>query len=180
MLKLITSPNPVLKQQAVDWNFATDTNSRELEVDMVQTMIEHKGRGLAANQVGIRTRVFTLGDRKNFLFARAFFNPVIIAVTEETVDLEEGCLSFPGIFVNIKRPKKILARWQNSKGEWQQSEFSSSPQHDACATDQFNDSRLPQQKCKINVLALSTPELSMAQSITYRARCFILQIYKFK
>ena len=37
--------------------------------------------------------------------------------------MEEGCLSFPGIYVNIKRPKKILARWQTSKGELQESEF---------------------------------------------------------
>jgi peptide deformylase len=60
------------------------------------------------------------GDPEN---AQAFFNPEVVANTEAIEDLEEGCLSFPGIFVNIKRPKAIKARWQNSKGEWQESEF---------------------------------------------------------
>ena len=39
-------------------------------------------------------------------------------------DLEEGCLSFPNIYVKIKRPTAIKARWQDSSGEWQESEFS--------------------------------------------------------
>ena len=46
-----------------------------------------------------------------------FFNPEVVSNTGDIADLEEGCLSFPGIFVNIKRPTAIKARWQTSLGE---------------------------------------------------------------
>jgi peptide deformylase len=55
--------------------------------------------------------------------AQAFFNPEVVANTDDIADLEEGCLSFPGIFVTIKRPKAVKVRWQNSSGEWQEGEF---------------------------------------------------------
>jgi peptide deformylase len=48
---------------------------------------------------------------------------MIVANTEKINDLEEGCLSFPGIYVKIKRPSAIKARWQNTAGEWQEGEF---------------------------------------------------------
>jgi peptide deformylase len=95
----------------------------ELEKSMLETMYQYDGIGLSANQVGIRTRVFVMGHKDNPENGQAFFNPMIISATENIEDLEEGCLSFPGIYVNIKRPKKIQARWQNSKGEWEEDEF---------------------------------------------------------
>jgi peptide deformylase len=61
--------------------------------------------------------VFVMGHRDNPEAGMAFFNPEVIECTNETEDLEEGCLSFPGIFVKIKRPTAIKTRWQNSKGE---------------------------------------------------------------
>jgi peptide deformylase len=67
--------------------------------------------------------MFVMGYKNNPESAQAFFNPVVVANTESIDELEEGCLSFPGIYVNIKRPKAIKARWQNSLGEWQESEF---------------------------------------------------------
>jgi peptide deformylase len=90
---------------------------------MIELMLTHDGIGLAATQVGIPVRMFVMGHRDYPDNAQAFYNPSIIKWTDETEDLEEGCLSFPGIYVSINRPKKILARWQNSKGEWQESEF---------------------------------------------------------
>jgi peptide deformylase len=95
----------------------------ELEKDMIQVMLESDGIGLAANQVGIQTRVFVMGYRGNPEAAQAFFNPVVTANTEDIADMEEGCLSFPGIYVNIKRPTKIKARWQNSQGKFEEGEF---------------------------------------------------------
>ena len=55
--------------------------------------------------------------------AKAYFNPKIIANTTDMQDLEEGCLSFPGIYVKIKRPSAIKVEYQNSKGETEVSEF---------------------------------------------------------
>jgi peptide deformylase len=67
--------------------------------------------------------MFVMGHKDNPESGMAFFNPIIVANTETIEDLEEGCLSFPGIYVKIKRPSAIKARWQNSSGEWEEGEF---------------------------------------------------------
>ncbi len=124
MLNILKFPDEGLRVQTQPWDFENSpTDPEQLEKDLIETMFQNKGIGLAATQVGLPYRVFVMGSRANPETAQAFFNPAIVAHVDETEDLEEGCLSFPGVFVNIKRPKKILARWQNSKGEWQQSEF---------------------------------------------------------
>jgi peptide deformylase len=124
MLTIIKFPNDVLRKQIPDFDFDNpSTDPGQLEKDMLDTMFALDGIGLAANQVGVEARVFVMGHRDNPESAQAFFNPIVVANTEAVEDLEEGCLSFPGIFVNIKRPRAIKARWQNSKGEWQESEF---------------------------------------------------------
>jgi len=124
MLKILNFPTPVLREKISDFDFNNPSiNPVDLEQSLINTMFAHDGIGLAANQVGISARVFVMGHKDNPKSAQAFFNPVVVANVDEIDDLEEGCLSFPGIYVNIKRPKKILARWQNSQGEWQESEF---------------------------------------------------------
>lgn len=124
MLKILKFPDEGLRVQTEPWDFENPpANAEELEKSLIEIMFQNKGIGLAATQLGLPYRVFVMGSRANPETAQAFFNPIIVAHVDETEELEEGCLSFPGVFVNIKRPKKILARWQNSKGEWQQSEF---------------------------------------------------------
>lgn len=123
-MNIVKFPDPILREQMPEFDFANPSHDPEqLEKDMIETMLAMDGIGLAANQVGIRARVFTMGYRGAPEDATAFFNPIVVANTEDVEDLEEGCLSFPGIFANIKRPKAIKARWQNSKGEWQEGEF---------------------------------------------------------
>ena len=123
-MKILKFPNPVLRENLPDFDFANPLmDPKELEKQMLETMYAHDGIGLAANQVGIRARVFVMGHKDNPENGMAFFNPIILANTESIEDLEEGCLSFPGIFVKIKRPKAIKARWQNSSGEWEEGEF---------------------------------------------------------
>lgn len=117
-MKIITFPNNILREQMPFFDFSNPTvDPKQLEKDMLETMYEHDGIGLAANQVGIRARVFVMGHRDNPEAGMAFFNPTVLENTSEIADLEEGCLSFPGIFVKIKRPTAIKARWQNSSGE---------------------------------------------------------------
>jgi peptide deformylase len=124
MLSIIKFPNPVLRQKVEEFDFENCIlDPVKLEQELIETMLAYDGIGLAAVQVGITLRVFVMGHRDNPDAAQAFFNPMVVAAVDEIEDLEEGCLSFPGIYVNIKRPKKILARWQNSQGEWQESEF---------------------------------------------------------
>lgn len=124
MLNIIKFPNPILRSQMPKFDFENPiVDPKQLEKDMIETMLKSNGMGLAANQVGIETRVFTMGHPSMPDNAQAFFNPEVIANVEEIEDLEEGCLSFPGIYVNIKRPKAIKARWQNSSGEVLEGEF---------------------------------------------------------
>jgi len=124
MLNIIKFPDPILRHKVEDFDFTNNgIDPVKIEKELIETMFAFDGIGLAATQVGLPMRVFVMGHRDNPEAAQAFFNPMVVKWTDEVEDLEEGCLSFPGIYVNIKRPKKILARWQNSKGEWQESEF---------------------------------------------------------
>jgi len=124
MRDILKFPHSTLRTKTLDWDFENPpTDPIALEKELIETMFNSKGIGLAATQVGLPYRVFVMGYSANPDTAQAFFNPHVVATVDELEDMEEGCLSFPGIYVNIKRPKKILARWQNSKGEWQESEF---------------------------------------------------------
>lgn len=123
-MKILKFPHDILGESIPLFDFNnTDIDPIELEKNMIATMFANGGIGLAANQVGVRARMFVMGSKEMPESAQAFFNPEVVANVTDMEDLEEGCLSFPGIFVKIKRPKKILARWQNSKGQVQESEF---------------------------------------------------------
>jgi len=123
-MTILTFPNQSLRATCSEFDFANPImDPVALEKLLVDNMLANNGIGLAANQIGIETRVFAMGHVKLPKLAQAFFNPMIIANTEDLIDLEEGCLSFPNIYVTIKRPRKIRARWQDRTGAWQESEF---------------------------------------------------------
>lgn len=123
-MNIIKFPNPILREKIPEFNFENPTTDPiQLEQDMLETMYRYDGIGLAANQVGVNARVFVMGHRDAPGNGMAFFNPEVVSNTDTLEDLEEGCLSFPGIYVNIKRPTAIKARWQNSKGEVMEGEF---------------------------------------------------------
>jgi peptide deformylase len=124
MLEIKKFPDPILRERMPEFDFSNPiTDPKQLEKEMLEIMYDNDGIGLSANQVGVKARVFVMGHKDNPEAGMAFFNPIIIASTESIQDLEEGCLSFPGIFVKIKRPTAIKARWQNSSGEWEEGEF---------------------------------------------------------
>jgi peptide deformylase len=124
MLDIIKFPDKILREKMPEFDFSNPImHPEELEKSLIETMMSNRGIGLSANQVGIRTRVFVMGYSGDPETAQAFFNPMVVSVVDTVDDLEEGCLSFPGIYANIKRPRKILARWQDKLGGWQQSEF---------------------------------------------------------
>jgi len=120
MYKIVKFPNEILRQKIADWDFNNcPEDPVQLEKNLIETMFANNGIGLSANQVGLPYRVFVMGHKDIPENAQAFFNPMVLKTVDEIKELEEGCLSFPGIFVKIKRPTKILARWQNSQGEYQ-------------------------------------------------------------
>jgi len=83
--------------------------------NMVETMYETDGIGLAAPQVGVSKRVFVCEDGSGKI--RKIINPVIESLTEETQEFEEGCLSVPGIYKKVERPKKVMLKYLNENGE---------------------------------------------------------------
>jgi peptide deformylase len=124
MLTIVKHPNLILEERMPEFDFDNPlTDPVQLEKDMIEIMLERGGIGLAANQVGVKTRMFVMGHPKYRDHAQAFFNPVIAGITDDTLEEEEGCLSFPNIYVKIKRPRGVLVRFQNSKGETQEAEF---------------------------------------------------------
>lgn len=86
----------------------------EFSRELVRCMIDSRGLGLAANQVGVPYRIFALFTQP---LNTVCFNPIVVDVGDEEIDLEEGCLSYPGLFINIKRPKNIKVRFRNPNGE---------------------------------------------------------------
>ena len=124
MLNVVKFPHDILRERMPEFDFANPTHDpKQLEKDMLETMYAYEGMGLAANQVGLPVRMFVMGHKDMPENGQAFFNPIVVANTEDIADLEEACLSFPGIYATIKRPTAIKARWQNSSGEWEEGEF---------------------------------------------------------
>lgn len=123
-MKIVRFPNLILREKMPYFDFShSNLDPKQLEQDLIKLMFQEGGIGLAANQAGIKARVFVMGHPSNPELARAFFNPEVIASTDTFNDMEEGCLSFPGVFVKVKRPEKIKAKWQNSKGELEEGIF---------------------------------------------------------
>lgn len=115
MLKLIVSPNPILLEKAVDWDFSADANANDLEKEMISIMETFNGIGLAANQVGILKRVFVI-KLKDKDAAFGMFNPKLVSVSKEQQSNQEGCLSFPNLWLDVKRPASIDVEYLDSAG----------------------------------------------------------------
>ena len=117
-MKLVYYPDPILDQQLTSFDVENPPiDTKQLKEDMTNTMLESNGIGLSACQVGLDYTVFVMGDSKEN--STICINPVILQHTEETVTETEGCLSFPNIFVKVKRPKEILAEWYDENLEKQ-------------------------------------------------------------
>jgi peptide deformylase len=85
---------------------------------MLDTMYENDGVGLAAPQVGVSKRMMVIdtSDKEETRKPIVFINPVIVEKQGELVGLE-GCLSFPGVFFEVKRANRIVVRYQNVAGK---------------------------------------------------------------
>lgn len=118
-------PHQSLVEKSESWNFSKDTDAEELEKAMCQFMLDNHGIGLAANQIGITKRVFVMGSYNIAGFPEPFalFNPKIIEASKEMVLDQEGCLSYPGLYLTVKRPSWIIAEYQNSKGDIVEARF---------------------------------------------------------
>jgi peptide deformylase len=116
-LQLRYYPDEVLKQKAKKIT-RFDASVRKLAADMLDTMYENNGVGLAAPQVGVSKRIMVIDTSGEEEPNRpiVFINPQIIHMEGELVG-QEGCLSFPGVFFEVKRANRIVVRYQNLTGK---------------------------------------------------------------
>jgi peptide deformylase len=103
---------PVLREKARPVE-KFDKNLKSLVERMLKVMKEADGVGLAAPQIGVSLRVVTIDVGEG---PYVLVNPEIIWYSEEESDFEEGCLSFPGVSVNIRRPEKVRVSYFDEKG----------------------------------------------------------------
>jgi peptide deformylase len=115
-MKLVKHPNEILEREVKDVDLENPGfDPVELKKEMVEFMIANNGIGLSANQIGLDAKVFVMGDSVEN--STMCINPTVLQYTSDTQDDIEGCLSFPNVFVKIKRPKEILARYWNENLE---------------------------------------------------------------
>ena len=95
---------------------------QELSDAMFETMSKYGGIGLSANQVGLPFNMFVIGGHPSIEkgLKMTCFNPMIVSAGEETIMMKEGCLTYPFIFLDIKRPRKIVAKYTDEKGDLQE------------------------------------------------------------
>ena len=120
-LQLIHFADQRMTTRPPAFDFEKDGDKAEELVDVLhKKMVEWDGAGLSANQIGLPYRAFVMGTKTEKI---AFFNPNVIGVSKEEIAMEEGCLSFPGFYLTLKRPVEVVMEWQNEKGETQSGKF---------------------------------------------------------
>jgi peptide deformylase len=116
--EILTVPNPVLKAVSEPVG-AVDDALRALMDDMLETMYDAPGIGLAAIQIGVPKRVIVmdLARKDEEPQPRYFVNPEILWASEELAPYEEGCLSVPEVYDEVERPARVKLRYLNYQGE---------------------------------------------------------------
>ncbi|HVY85356.1 MAG TPA: peptide deformylase [Caulobacterales bacterium] len=117
--EILTAPDPRLKQKSKPVEGAVTDELRALMDDMLETMYDAPGIGLAAIQIGVPLRIIVmdLAREDEEKQPRYFVNPEILWTSDEMKPYEEGCLSVPEIFDEIERPAKVRLRYLNYRGE---------------------------------------------------------------
>lgn len=122
---ILIHPDPRLKKVAEAVPDLSD-DLRTLADDMLETMYDAPGIGLAAPQVGVLTRLIVLDcvrEENETPQPMVMFNPEIIRSSDETNVYEEGCLSIPDQFAEVTRPKEVGVRWLDRDGNVQEQDF---------------------------------------------------------
>ncbi|MFY0680810.1 MAG: peptide deformylase [Thalassovita sp.] len=122
---ILIHPDPRLKKLCAPIDDVSDA-LRTLADDMLETMYDAPGIGLAAPQIGILERVIVLDCVKEEGEAArplAMFNPEVIAASDDKSTYEEGCLSIPDQFADVERPAEVTVRWMDLNGGEQEETF---------------------------------------------------------
>jgi peptide deformylase len=124
-LPILIHPDPRLKKVADAVPDISD-ELRQLADDMLETMYDAPGIGLAAPQIGAGHRLIVLDCEKGEEATPrplAMFNPEVVAASDETSVYEEGCLSIPEQYAEVERPAEVTVRWMDRDGNAQERDF---------------------------------------------------------
>ena len=125
LLPIIIVPDPVLKEVARPIENITDEIKRQA-ADMIETMYDAPGIGLAANQVNKLNRLFVMDvdyrKDESSRNAKVLINPEIIWRSEEMSIMEEGCLSIPKQYAEVERPRTVRVKYIDLNGQVQEME----------------------------------------------------------
>jgi|688.fasta_scaffold16299_5 peptide deformylase len=113
-LELLKENDAKLLEISEDWNFRLDGDPSELVKEMAKVMFVQGGIGLAAPQCGVLKRIFIMGNPEELV---ACINPKVVELSEDREVSQEGCLSFPNLWLNVKRPGKVKVTYQTVTGE---------------------------------------------------------------
>lgn len=121
---ILIHPDPRLKKPCPPVT-TFDAALAKLADDMLETMYDAPGIGLAAPQIGVMQRIITMDCNKEPEPARpmVLVNPEIIWSGEETSIYEEGCLSIPDQYAEVTRPAEVKVRWQDLQGAFHEEQF---------------------------------------------------------
>ncbi len=125
MKPILIHPDPRLKKVCDPVPDVSD-ELRTLAQDMLETMYDAPGIGLAAPQVGVLSRLIVMDCVKEEgepPQPTVMFNPEVVATSDETNVYEEGCLSIPDQYAEVTRPKLVQVRWMDMDGREREQEF---------------------------------------------------------
>ena len=117
-IDLLPEDHPVLHQEPLTWIFdPPQADPKRMHMIMLENMVYHHGLGLSANQIGMPVKVFAMriDESDNAIVC---FNPEIQKESEEMIKMTEGCLSFPSLYLNKRRPEKLYVKYQNADGDF--------------------------------------------------------------
>ena len=115
ILKILEFPDPKLRITASPIDTFNDELQETID-DMFETMYEANGIGLAATQVDVHKRLLVLDVSEERDDPKVFVNPTIDVIESDLADYDEGCLSVPGFYETVSRPKKIKVLAQDKEG----------------------------------------------------------------
>ena len=118
IFKLIENTNPALTIPLS--GCSEDMNRQEMKDNLIETMEHYNGIGLSANQCGVMERVFVMYSDVKKKEIIACFNPKIVTESDEEIFMNEGCLTYPGLWLKVKRPDGIEVTYEDENGEKQE------------------------------------------------------------
>ena len=127
-LQLLKFNDPFLSRVPAPFRFEDmdehgGLDPKEIKARLLEVMYRDGGVGLSANQVGINAACFVLGNGEGE-FEKIFINPKIIGVGPDSESIKEGCLSFPGLYLMVKRPTNCAIQYFDEEGEEVAEEYS--------------------------------------------------------